>query len=349
MEPRHVDDTDFGQRVRLLRLLVRRASETGPGAAFTLSAEQAKAEVSLSPEDLDRAMKAFEDAGWVESVATMDGKGGTFDVSHIGDEAHAYLNKAEGRYRRLAILGRLYEKFREAKDIGLAAGVETLSLVPLLPGTSEAELIEEILLLEDEGLVSGFKTAEAIYPIFIHITAAGIRQYRDMQTEVAFPMAVIHSDDLFEQNNHPDTPNAVFIVHGRSELCHEIARFIESDLRLRPIILEEQPNLSQTVIEKFEKHATEVGYAVVLLTPDDKGCLAPKWPDGARLRARQNVIFELGYFFAKLGRDRVACLKTEETIEDPSDVVVTYIFKDPHGGWKEKLRKELQEVGILKT
>ena len=139
----------------------------------------------------------------------------------------------------------------------------------------------------------------------------------------------------------------VFVVHGRSELRHEVARFIENDLKLRAIILEEQPNLSQTVIEKFEKHAREAGYAVVLLTPDDKGCLAHDWSNGAMMRARQNVIFELGYFFAKLGRKRVACLKTDESIEDPSDAVVAYIFMDSDYGWKEKLRKELRAVGIL--
>jgi len=350
MEPRHVDDTDFGKGVRLLRLLIRRASETASGAAFTLSAEQTKAEVSLSPEDFHREMNTFKDAGWVESIATMDGKGGTFHVSHIADEAHAYLNEAEGRYRRMAVLGRLYDKFRGAKDIGLAAGVDTLSLTSALPSGSDVDLIEEVLMLENEGLVSGVKTGEAIYPVFIHITSAGITYYREMQKgQQPFPMTVIHSDDLPEENPATPLANGVFIVHGRSDLRHELARFIKDDLGLYPIMLDEQPNLSQALIEKFEKHAQEVGYAVVLLTPDDKGCLATEWPDHAKLRARQNVIFELGYFFAKLGRERVACLNTDKSIEDPSDVAVIYIFKDPHGGWKDKLRKEFREVGMLGT
>jgi predicted nucleotide-binding protein len=77
-------------------------------------------------------------------------------------------------------------------------------------------------------------------------------------------------------------------------------------LSLETIILHEQPNAGQTIIEKVERYAG-VAFAVVLLTPDDIG--AEKGNEShLRPRARQNVILELGYFLARLGRKHIAAL-----------------------------------------
>jgi predicted nucleotide-binding protein len=43
-------------------------------------------------------------------------------------------------------------------------------------------------------------------------------------------------------------------------------------LGLEPIVLNQLPNRSRAVIEKIEDHS-DVGFAVVLLTPDDEGNL----------------------------------------------------------------------------
>ncbi|WP_052458438.1 TIR domain-containing protein, partial [Xanthomonas citri] len=64
--------------------------------------------------------------------------------------------------------------------------------------------------------------------------------------------------------------NRVFIVHGHDGEAREaVARFL-GRLGLEPIILHEQANRGRTVIEKVEAHS-DVGFAVVLLTPDDEG------------------------------------------------------------------------------
>jgi predicted nucleotide-binding protein len=93
-------------------------------------------------------------------------------------------------------------------------------------------------------------------------------------------------------------------VHGHDEaVLQGLARFLEK-LGLEAIVLREQPNKGLTIIEKFEDSADEVGFAVVLLTPDDVGGIAAQ--DSQSARARQNVIFELGYFSGKLGRGKCA-------------------------------------------
>ena len=119
--------------------------------------------------------------------------------------------------------------------------------------------------------------------------------------------------------------NEVFIVHGHDQLVKsEVARFVKN-LGLEPIILDEKPGGGLTIIEKFEKYASNASFAIVLLTPDDVG--APKdRQDDLKPRARQNVIFEIGYFFKGLGRGRV-CAMSKEEVEFPSDLNgVSYVF-----------------------
>jgi len=140
-------------------------------------------------------------------------------------------------------------------------------------------------------------------------------------------------------------PKKVFIVHGHNETVKQtVARVLES-IGLTPIILAEQPDKGRTVIEKFENEGNDVGFAVVLLTADDKGRknYARKMQD----RARQNVVFEMGYFMALLGRERVMLL-LQDGVEKPSDLNgVVYTALDKDGAWKYRLVKELKEQGYI--
>ncbi len=98
----------------------------------------------------------------------------------------------------------------------------------------------------------------------------------------------------------------VFVVHGHDDgLKETVARFL-TKLDLEPVILHEQPNRGRTIIEKFEEHS-DVAFAVVLFTPDDVGYPSGK-VDESKPRARQNVVLELGFFMAALGREKVCVL-----------------------------------------
>jgi len=77
-----------------------------------------------------------------------------------------------------------------------------------------------------------------------------------------------------DDSRHSDTKPAIFLVHGRDEgTKHGVARYVRAITGLEPIILAEQPALGQTVIESFERYASQVTYAVVLATGDDEGRL----------------------------------------------------------------------------
>jgi predicted nucleotide-binding protein len=112
--------------------------------------------------------------------------------------------------------------------------------------------------------------------------------------------------------------NKVFVVHGHDDAAKSALEIFLRELGLEPIVLHRQADQGQTIIEKFEKHA-DVGYAFILLTPDEVSYLKKdeSVDDKARkkeLRARQNVIFEFGYFVGRLGRSRVCCLHTGNVV-----------------------------------
>ncbi len=137
----------------------------------------------------------------------------------------------------------------------------------------------------------------------------------------------------------------VFIVHGHDEEAKLfVARFIEK-LGFPAVILHEQPNRGKTIIEKFEEHAANISFAVVLLTPDDVGARKDE-SSTLRPRARQNVILELGFFAAKLGRERVCALHKGD-VELPSDFEgVLWHPMDANGAWRIDLGREMRAAGL---
>ena len=137
-----------------------------------------------------------------------------------------------------------------------------------------------------------------------------------------------------------------FIVHGHDEKAKkDVEDFVKIDLELKPIILHKEADEGRTIIEKLEMHSN-VGFAIVLFTPDDFG-FPKNNPKEIEERARQNVIFELGYFTAKLGRNRV-CILYKGNVEILSDFQgVLYKKMDEENLWKTELQKEIQKAGII--
>lgn len=137
----------------------------------------------------------------------------------------------------------------------------------------------------------------------------------------------------------------VFIVHGHNnEAKHAVARFVDK-LGLEPIILHELPNRSRTIIEKFEEYS-DVAFAIILLTADDRGGPKNTPFEDQKWRARQNVIMELGYFIGRLGRERV-CALHEGSVEKPSDYDgVLFVKYDADDKWHLELARELKAADL---
>ncbi len=178
-----------------------------------------------------------------------------------------------------------------------------------------------------------------------------INSFHDhLQRKITILESVIQRLDLYDEKLNNNIPNSldygqdIFVVHGHDEAAKEaVSRFVEK-LGLNAIILNEKPSTGLTIIEKFEKYS-DVGFAVVLLTPDDIGGIKEKLSE-IKPRARQNVIFELGYFFGKLGRQHVLAIYKEE-VDLPTDIDgVIYVPMDIAGAWRYKLANEMRAIGF---
>lgn len=136
----------------------------------------------------------------------------------------------------------------------------------------------------------------------------------------------------------------VFVVHGHdTNVRNEVELFVRS-IDYEPIILCKRADKGNTIIEKIEREAKNVCFAIVIYTSCDLG--KDKNADEFKPRARQNVVFEHGFMCAHLGRERV-CALLENGVEQPSDLQgVIYKPLDAMGAWKYQIADEMKAVGL---
>ena len=103
--------------------------------------------------------------------------------------------------------------------------------------------------------------------------------------------------------------------------------------------------LSSTYIESLEKAVEESDFAILVLTPDDVTTSRKK----EKLAPRDNVVFELGLFMGRLGRERSYIIQEDRLdLKLPTDLlgVKTAAFKRPEDGdWKAALDPVCAEIG----
>ncbi len=139
----------------------------------------------------------------------------------------------------------------------------------------------------------------------------------------------------------------VFVVHGYDTLMRDQVVFALQKIGLEPILSDIGHNQGKTLVQKFRDYPY-VSFAAVLLSSDDLGRHRDQSPESVRQRARQNVIFQLGFLIGKLGRDRVFVLYPEEkNFEIPTNYFdVLYTPCDKHGRWQFDLLRTLKNCGF---
>lgn len=172
----------------------------------------------------------------------------------------------------------------------------------------------------------------------------------DLQTEPERSIAPILSSEKIsvrEQAAIHDAevdvvpPQEIFLVHGHDDgLRREVSEWVQESLGVTPVVLSKQLSGGMTLIEKFESYSADAACAIVVMTPDDQA-RAKNNLAVVEERARQNVVFELGYFYGKLKRNNVIVLNFG--VELPGDIngMVDVRGQD----WKIDLLKELVGIG----
>lgn len=189
------------------------------------------------------------------------------------------------------------------------------------------------------------KAKMILYPVTEESVATDKNYVRIVTTEILKEGKELLKKQQIELSNETNkiqlsANRKIFIVYGHDEnALLKVSQFVEK-LDFTPIILSDKSNGGKTIIEKLEENA-DVGFAIVLYTPDD---LVKKDKEEYK-QPRPNVIFEYGYFMAKLGRDRVALLQKEEVKENSDILGTAYIEMDDSDGWNMQVAKELKAAG----
>jgi predicted nucleotide-binding protein len=151
----------------------------------------------------------------------------------------------------------------------------------------------------------------------------------------------VEKTEILKSGTDKNPPQEIFLVHGHDEAAMlAVSHWVHELTGIKPIILSYQLNKGRTLIEKFESYSTDAACAIVLMTPDDEA-RAKRTPTNVENRARQNVVFELGYFYGKLRRENVIVLNFG--VELPGDINgLVYIGQE---SWRIDLGRELAGLG----
>ncbi|HKY36514.1 MAG TPA: nucleotide-binding protein [Polyangiaceae bacterium] len=247
------------------------------------------------------------------------------------------LQPNEVARRVLGVFRALYDE-NPGLDVALAPGHGRFRAL----GISNKATRQALERLDDRGLVRRMARRGFV------VTADGIRT-AESAALMARELPVDDGRQISGTESEAAVGKKVFIVHGHNHTIRDqIDLFLSKELRLETRIMQDEPNGGRTLPEKFEDVADECGFAVFILSADDQ--LTDS--SGKRvLRARQNVILEVGFFWGKLGRRHKLAVLVEhaDQIELPSDMTgLAWIGITPDLALtKEKLRKELAAAGLI--
>jgi len=256
-------------------------------------------------------------------------------------------DKFYGEYKTDLTKEQLISRFIEPYEQGMPIVINGKTVQP--------DDLERIKISESERTIESFipqiraerrNSSVAIIggPSYTHQAIGRARDVTDdfIEGAVGYKKALVKSQPT-DQNMVGSQSKRVFIVHGHDGSAqNKAARFVEK-LGFEAIILHEKASSGRTIIEKIE-HYSDVGFAIVLYTPDDVGNVKSQ-AENLNVRARQNVVFEHGYLIGRLGRQNVSAL-VDGKLELPNDISgVVYINLDEGSAWQLQLAKEMKQSG----
>ena len=260
-------------------------------------------------------------------------------------------------------LARYVAWLKSTHDFGVLEAPTMRDVDELLTSHYPDMLVIDVRMIDDEddydesGLTKGLDIAQTGLPVLILTSWPNFEFVRRAATR--FPHSVLEGVNFIGKNESQQTflnlvrntitNDDVFIVHGRDHAARYMVQSFIQELKLQPRVLDDEPNLGDTIIEKLERYSSS-RYVIVIMTGDDIGGLFSD-PGDQQRRARQNVVFELGYFMAKRGRHNVALLLEQDVPEGPvnlfSDIYgIVYIPMREGGDWRQRLVLELKHAGF---
>ena len=110
----------------------------------------------------------------------------------------------------------------------------------------------------------------------------------------------------------PSRKSRIFIGHGRSLYWARVQIYLEKELGLTAVNYESESRVGNTITSVIGQLMGQATFGVFIMSSEDETA-------SGGMRARQNVIHEIGLFQAKLGFNK-AVLLVEEGLEEPSNL-----------------------------
>jgi predicted nucleotide-binding protein len=185
--------------------------------------------------------------------------------------------------------------------------------------------------LSDQSFESGFSKHEK----------AKLREITNASNVLLKKVTLLLSPPADNRLNNQIRSNKIFLVHGQDNEMKTVVTQTLQKLELEPIVLHEKPNSEQELIEKIADYA-HFSFAVVLVSPDELAYTEEKTSDEAKYRATQNVIFKLGYFLGRLGKQNVTAIYRKKKGFEIPNQYREVLWIEYKTGWYLKLIKELK-------
>ncbi|MCW3995481.1 MAG: nucleotide-binding protein [Candidatus Bathyarchaeota archaeon] len=141
-------------------------------------------------------------------------------------------------------------------------------------------------------------------------------------------------------------PRRVIVVAGADEQIKQTITSALKKLGLAAVVMSEEPSQGKKIVERFMDYA-DVGFAVVLLSPDVY--VYPKGEEATKRQRtpNQDVTLMFGFLLGKLGKDRVLAFYRENpNFKVPIEFEgVKFTALDDRDSWKHTLIRELTSSG----
>lgn len=142
------------------------------------------------------------------------------------------------------------------------------------------------------------------------------------------------------------TPRRIIVVSGTDETLKQTITGALRKLGLASVVMSEEPSQGKKIIDNYAKDYADVGFAVVLLSPDVY--VYPKGEEATKRKRtpKQDVTLMFGFLLGKLGKERVlAFYKETPNFAVPEFEGVKFTALDDRDSWKLALIRELTGLG----
>lgn len=157
----------------------------------------------------------------------------------------------------------------------------------------------------------------------------------------------VNLENFVPQCNFPQQGGGVCVTYGRDQIMNRQVVSLIRELGIIPVVMQDKNN-SVIPLAHFLTAHPDIAFVIAILSADDWVYPKNGKPKDALMYADQRVVFHLGYWIGKLGRNRVFALYYDQrSFRWPTEHFdVIYIPLDRNDAWKKELINRLKTSGI---